>query len=62
MRSISMVVGMLAITCSLAGCGDGDSTASTPPEEAKQALDITKKANRGPMFKGNAPGSTGVKK
>ena len=61
MRRMWIAVGVLAITCSFIGC-DGGSTAPAPPEEAKQALEITKKANRGPMFKGESPGSTGVKK
>ncbi len=62
MRRISVVVGLLAISWSLAGCDDSGGGTPPTPDEAKQALDVVKKANRGPMFKDKAPAAEEAKK
>ena len=62
MRRFWILAGLLAISCSLAGCDDGSSSKPASPEEAKAGLDIVKKANPGPLGKGGPSGSSAPKK
>ena len=56
MRRLGMGVAVVAISCWLAGCDSGTSTAT--PEEAQAGLDALKKlGNRGPTGKVPAPTS-----
>jgi len=60
MRRFRIIVGMIAVSCLLAGCDGGSSSPSVTPDEAKAAQDIVLnkwKDHRGPMMKGKKPTS-----
>jgi hypothetical protein len=62
MRRIWTVMALLALSWSIAGCDAGGGDTPPSPDESKQALEVVKKANRGPMMnKGQAKGATETK-
>ena len=56
MQRLRIFVGMLAVSCLLAGCDSGSSPTVTP-EEAKAGQDFVLKnvSNKGPLAKGKTP-------
>lgn len=57
MHNVRILVGLLAVSCVLAGCeGGGDGNTTAPASESKAAAEqAIAKARPGPMGKGGAP-------
>ena len=64
MQSVRMIVGLLAVSCLLAGCesGGGDGATASPTETKTAVESALQKARPGPTGKGGAPASPGTKK
>jgi hypothetical protein len=60
MQSARIVVGLLAVSCVLAGCDDGGGgTTTAPPSETKANVEAAlQKARPGPTGKGGAPAAS----
>jgi hypothetical protein len=62
MQSARSIVGLLAVSCLLAGCDSGGGDTTAPPNESKTANEAAlQKFRPGPNKKGGAPASPATK-
>ncbi len=62
MQSARIIVGLLAVSCLLAGCEGGSGTTTAPPDETKASIQAAlEKARPGPAVKGKVPASARTK-